>query len=87
MGSDADIVLLDPSAETVISAKTHKSDVDYSIFEGFAIPGAVNTVLLRGKVVARNHEYIGSLTDGQFIARQPYGLGYNVTVDPSAVEA
>jgi dihydropyrimidinase len=34
-GSDADIVLWDPTAEHTISAATHHMRVDYSMFEGF----------------------------------------------------
>src|SRR5215813_9651686 len=34
VGSDADLVLFNPSAEHTISAKTHHMRVDYSMFEG-----------------------------------------------------
>ena len=49
-GSDADIVIWDPLAPHLISAKTHHMRVDYSMFEGFNVTGNVRTVLSRGEV-------------------------------------
>ena len=39
VGSDADIVVYDPNATRVISAKTHHMDVDYSCYEGRSVQG------------------------------------------------
>ena len=44
MGSDADITLLDPRQEHVISAKTHHSRMDTNIYEGKRIRGKVLAV-------------------------------------------
>jgi dihydropyrimidinase len=71
VGSDADIVLFDPNKERTISAKTHHMNVDYSLFEGFQIKGAVDTVLSRGKVIIENNQYVGRPGDGQFVKRGP----------------
>jgi dihydropyrimidinase len=49
-GSDADIVLWDPKAESVISAKNHLHNCDTSIYEGFKIKGKAHTVLVNGKL-------------------------------------
>ena len=52
-GSDADIVLIDPS----IKKRLAKSDfhiTDYSIWEGFEIEGWPATTILRGNVVVEN---------------------------------
>src|SRR6267378_7913303 len=51
VGSHADIVIWDPNAEHVISAKTHHMRVDYSMFEGFKVKGNAETVLSRGEVI------------------------------------
>jgi dihydropyrimidinase len=45
VGSDADIVVLDPTAQ-IISAKTHHMRVDYSMFEGIKVTGVAKTVML-----------------------------------------
>lgn len=68
-GADADVVIFDPHAGHVVSAKTHHMNVDYSVYEGQALSGAVRTVLLRGKVVVDDGRYTGASGDGRFLAR------------------
>ncbi|EQD53746.1 phenylhydantoinase, partial [mine drainage metagenome] len=68
-GADADIVVYDPTARTVLSASTHHMAVDYSCYEGMEITGAVDTVLLRGSVVLERGQYIGRPGDGRFVPR------------------
>jgi dihydropyrimidinase len=72
VGSDADIVLFDPAAHDVISAKTHHMRVDYSMFEGIAITGIPKTVLSRGKAVIDSGKFVGRPGSGQFLRRQAY---------------
>lgn len=68
-GADADVVVFDPRAEHVVSARTHHMNVDYSAYEGQTLSGAVRTVLLRGKVVVDGGRYTGAAGDGRFLAR------------------
>jgi len=69
-GSDADIVVYDPSARTEIGLhKKHHMNMDHSAWEGFDIDGKVDTVLSRGKVVVENDEYTGTKGHGQFLKR------------------
>jgi dihydropyrimidinase len=72
VGSDADIVVFDPVAQDVISAKTHHMRVDYSMFEGIAITGIPKTVLSRGKTVVDSGKFVGRPGSGQFLRRQTY---------------
>ncbi len=69
VGSDADIVVFDPEAKTVISAETHHMNVDYSAYEGYELAGKVDTVLSRGKTIIARDEYLGSPGDGQYLRR------------------
>ena len=55
-GSDADIVVWDPEATRVISAKSHYQAVDFNIFEGMKVHGVPLTVISNGKVVYENGE-------------------------------
>jgi len=71
VGSDADLVIYDPAAKHVISAKTHHMDVDYSCYEGREVTGQTRTVLSRGTVVVRDHEWVGPAGHGRFIRRAP----------------
>jgi len=68
-GSDADIVLYNPNHEWTISVDNHHMNLDYSAYEGITVPGKVETVLSRGRVIVENETYVGRKGDGQFIPR------------------
>lgn len=68
-GSDADIVIYDPTAKQTVSAQTHHMNVDYSVYEGWEFTGKVETVLSRGEVVLAAGEFTGSPGRGQFVKR------------------
>jgi len=69
VGSDADIVIIDPNEKHQLSASTHHMNVDYSGYEGWNITGKVKTVLLRGKVAIDNNNCLVEKGYGQFIKR------------------
>ncbi|TJZ54707.1 dihydropyrimidinase [Streptomyces piniterrae] len=68
-GSDADLVIYDPTAEQTISAETHHMNVDYSAYEGKQLTGQVETVLSRGELVIDRREFAGRAGHGQYIPR------------------
>jgi dihydropyrimidinase len=72
VGSDADIVVFDPTAETTISARTHHMNVDYNAYEGMTVKGLTETVLSRGKVVIEKGRYVGRPGEGQFLRRSTF---------------
>lgn len=72
VGSDADIVIWNPNAEYVISAKTHHMRVDYSMFEGTKVKGNAETVLSRGEVIVDKGQWLGKTGRGQFIKRDAF---------------
>ena len=74
VGSDADIVIFDPKEETVISARTHHMNVDYSAYEGMKIRGAVKTVLSAGKIIIEDGKYLGKPGDGRFLKRGTFSM-------------
>jgi dihydropyrimidinase len=63
-GSDADIIIVDPHKEWVLSAENLKSASDYTIFEGRKVKGKVTKTFIRGKLVAEN---------GELVTREPFG--------------
>ena len=69
IGSDADIVIIDPNEKHTISAKTHHMNVDYSGYEGWELTGKIKTVLLRGEVAIDNNECKVKKGYGKFIKR------------------
>ena len=70
-GSDADIVVFDPSKKTTLSAKTLHVNVDYNPYEGREVTGAVDTVVSRGRVVIDAGVFTGSAGAGSFLKRSP----------------
>jgi dihydropyrimidinase len=73
VGSDADLVIFDPSRRVTISASTHHSKSDYNLYEGTEVTGAPDVVLLRGNVLVENEELVASPGIGQFVKRARFG--------------
>jgi dihydropyrimidinase len=68
-GSDADIVLIDPSIHKALTKEDfHVSD--YSPWEGWTIHGWPVTTILRGKVVVEGGKLYGSTADGRLVHRK-----------------
>jgi len=71
-GSDADLVIFDPTRKHTISAKTHHMRVDYSMFEGIEVTGMPDVVLSRGRVVVEREKFLGRAGQGEFLKRSTY---------------
>lgn len=71
-GSDADLVLFDPTRETVISSKTSQQQCDYSTFEGFKTKGDTVSVLSRGEWALQEGKLRAKPGAGRFIPRARY---------------
>ena len=69
-GSDADIVVYDPSADHTITAATQHSQAGYTPFEGFAVTGGIAQVYLRGQL-AVDHGTCKAGPIGTYIPRTP----------------
>nr|WP_154894805.1 dihydropyrimidinase [Paenibacillus xylanexedens] len=75
VGTDADIVIFDPSISREISASTHHMNVDYSAFEGMQVQGCPVTVLCRGQYVIKDRQFAGAAGSGQYVKRAKYDAG------------
>jgi dihydropyrimidinase len=71
VGSDADLVIYDDTYSGIISASRHHVNNDYNGFEGMAIEGRPAVVTVRGKVQARDGEFLGERGRGRFLKREP----------------
>lgn len=67
VGSDADIIVWNPEATRVISAKTHYQACDFNIFEGMKCHGVPEVVIVRGRVCVENGNVRVAEGQGQFI--------------------
>jgi dihydropyrimidinase len=72
-GSDADIVVWDPEKKLTISAATHHSNVNYSLYEGTEVQGAPEVVLVRGQLIVEGDELVAQPGAGQFLKRARFG--------------
>lgn len=68
-GADADIVVFDPSATDVISARTHHHRCDRSIFEGFTVKGKPSHVIVNGRVQFKDGKLDVQRGAGRFLPR------------------
>lgn len=73
VGADADLVVYDASYRGHISAKSHHMATDYSAFEGWEIKGRPSVVTVRGRVMARDGEFVGSMGHGRLTPRTRSG--------------
>ena len=70
VGADADLVVLDPAREKVISAKTQQSSIDYNVFEGQKVKGLPRFTLSRGLVSVTEGKVETREGHGRFVARE-----------------
>jgi dihydropyrimidinase len=69
VGSDADIVVYDPSFVGTFTQEDSLSKIDYCGYEGMERKGRADVVLLRGQVVAEQGIFVGSEGLGRYISR------------------
>jgi len=65
--------VFDPERKHTLSAATHHSRVDYNLYEGTEVTGAVDLVLLRGQVLVDGDELVAKPGVGRFISRARFG--------------
>lgn len=70
-GSDADIVIYDPSGKTPIHYEDLHYVAQYNPYEGMAVQGRVRTVLSRGEVIVNEGELLAQPGRGMFLPGGP----------------
>ena len=69
VGSDADVVLFDPSASQTVHAHALHGNCDYTLLEGRTLRGRVEKVFLRGTLIVDGPQWLGREGMGRFVPR------------------
>ena len=87
VGSDADIVIWNPNTESTITAKTHHSKADISVYEDFKVVGSAQFVLSNGKILIDNGKLESNLPIGKLFRRKNLNktMHYNDSMSDSDI--
>lgn len=69
-GTDADIVVFDPTGGGEISATNNASNATFSIYDGMDVTGGVERTYVRGELIAKNGEITVEPGTGRFVERE-----------------
>jgi dihydropyrimidinase len=69
VGSDADLVLIDPRAQLTVSPETLHMQVHYSPYAGWELTGLPTTTISKGRVIVDGGQFLGRPGDGAFLKR------------------
>ena len=70
-GTDADILIFDPKAESVLRNDTCHTAAGYTPYDGMKVKGKAEIVILRGKIILQDGKFLGKRGNGKFL---PAGL-------------
>jgi dihydropyrimidinase len=74
VGSDADIVIWNPTAKRVITTQNSHQRIDYNLYEGWEVTGLPEKVYIRGNLVVEGETWHGRPGLGSFIRRSTHAL-------------
>ncbi len=69
VGSDADLVILNPNKTFEFNSETLKSNCDYSPYEGYTAKASIEKVFSKGELVVDQNKFVGKRAAGSFLHR------------------
>lgn len=69
VGADADVLVLDPAQEGVITQENRHSACDYTTFEGFRVGAKIHSVYADGRLCFDEEGFHGKPGEGRYIKR------------------
>ena len=70
VGSDADLVILDPQKKVTLGKKTTHMQTDFCSLEGLKVTGYPIMTMSRGNVIVDNGNFVGHKGNGKFLKRR-----------------
>lgn len=74
VGSDADLVVIDPNIRKKITKEDLHENTDYTPFEGIEVVGYPVMTISRGEIIVENNKFIGKKGRGKFLKRKKFSL-------------
>lgn len=74
VGSDADLVVIDPNIRKKISKEDLHENTDYTPFEGIEVIGYPMMTISRGEIIVEDNKFIGKKGRGKFLKRKKFSL-------------
>ncbi|HEY1818411.1 MAG TPA: amidohydrolase family protein [Trebonia sp.] len=71
VGSDADLIVLDPQLRRTIDGRSMQSRADYSVYDGREVYGWPRFTLSRGEIVLEDGQVTAEPGRGQWLRREP----------------
>ena len=71
-GSDADIVIWDPSLKKTMGVQASHQRTDYNLYEGWEVTGWPVKVFSRGRLLVDGDRWLGEPGSGAFLKRNPH---------------
>jgi dihydropyrimidinase len=68
-GADADLLVFDPAGSTRVSTAAQHMRVDYNLYDGRTLAGAIDMVMARGEVIVERGAFVGQPGRGRFLKR------------------
>jgi dihydropyrimidinase len=72
VGADADLIIWDPAASKTISAKTHRQNIDFNIFEGMKVSGLASHTVSQGVLVYKEGDLRAKKGAGRYVKRPAF---------------
>lgn len=72
IGSDADIVIMDPDRDVTISKEMLHGNTDYTPYEGWKLRGFPWMTISRGKVLVKDGQFVGNRGHGEYLNRHEF---------------
>ncbi len=70
VGTDADIMIFDPHRKVTVDYRNMETNCDWSPYQGWELTGYPHITLLRGRVIAKQGQFVGQIGGGKFIRRK-----------------
>ncbi len=87
VGSDADIVIIDPKKRIEVDHGSMETNADWSPYQGWPLAGFAETTISRGRKIVADYRFVGESGWGRWLPREAAGSLAVPAVAPGAAHA